>query len=179
MSQGNMLITIIAFMFLTTILLNFYRLLADNGDTIANSQDGILETTLATSYLEVAAGLAFDSNTDTSDVAIRNPSALSATLGRESGGEDSIYDFNEIGPMRPGSLTRQYKDPQHHTGAYWQISYTRRMKSRTEYVRREWVKDVRRQIASHKRFKSLVEQWIDLSIEHSHLTMQVAEPKAT
>ena len=32
----------------------------------------------------------------------------------------------EIGPMRPGSLTRQYKDPQHHAGAYWQISYTRR-----------------------------------------------------
>ena len=42
----------------------------------------------------------------------------------------------EIGPMRPGSLTRQYKDPQHQAGAYWQISYTRRMKSRTEYVRR-------------------------------------------
>jgi hypothetical protein len=85
----------------------------------------------------------------------------------------------EIGPMRPGSLTRQYKDPQHQTGAYWQISYTRRRKSRTEYVRREWVKDLRRQIASHKRFKGLVEQWIDLSIEHSRLTMQVAEPKAT
>ena len=51
----------------------------------------------------------------------------------------------EIGAMRPGSLTRQYKDPQHHAGAYWQISYTRRMKSRTEYVRREWVKNLRRQ----------------------------------
>jgi hypothetical protein len=38
--------------------------------------------------------------------------------------------LQEIGPMRPGSLTRQYKDPQHHTGAYWQISYTRQMKSR-------------------------------------------------
>ena len=38
----------------------------------------------------------------------------------------------EIGPMRPGSLTRQYKDSQNHTGAYWQISYTRQMKSRTE-----------------------------------------------
>src|SRR6516165_10782596 len=48
----------------------------------------------------------------------------------------------EIGPMRPGSLTRQYKDPQHHVVAYWQISYTRRMKSRTEYVRKEWVKEV-------------------------------------
>jgi hypothetical protein len=85
----------------------------------------------------------------------------------------------EIGPMRPGSLTRQYKDPQHHTGAYWQISYTRRMKSRTEYVRREWVKGIRRQIANHKRFKSLVEQWVDLGIEHSRLTMQVADPKST
>jgi len=85
----------------------------------------------------------------------------------------------EIGPMRPGSLTRQYKDTQHHTGAYWQISYTRRMKSRTEYVRREWVKEVRRRIATHKRFKRLVDQWIDLSIEHSRLTMQIAEPRAS
>lgn len=84
----------------------------------------------------------------------------------------------QIGPMRPGSLTCQYKDPQRHTGAYWQISYTRRMKSRTEYVRRECVKDLRRQISSHKRFKTLVEQWIDLSIEHSRLTMQLAEPTA-
>jgi hypothetical protein len=85
----------------------------------------------------------------------------------------------EIGPMRPGSLSRQYKDPQHRTGAYWQISYTRRMKSRTEYVRREWLKEIRRQTATHKRFKTLVEQWIDLSIEHSRLTMQFGEPKAT
>jgi hypothetical protein len=85
----------------------------------------------------------------------------------------------EIGPMRPGALTRQYKDPQHRAGAYWQISYTRRMKSRTEYVRREWVKEIRHQIASHKRFKSLVEQWIDLSIEHSRLTMLIAEPRAS
>jgi len=84
----------------------------------------------------------------------------------------------EIGPMRPGSLTRQYKDPQHHAGAYWQISYTRRMKSRTEYVRREWVKDLRGQIATHKRFQRLVDQWIDLSIELSRLAMRIAEPKA-
>ena len=83
----------------------------------------------------------------------------------------------EIGPMRPGSLTRQYKDPQHHTGAYWQISYTRQMKSRTEYVRKEYVKEVRRQTVTHKRFKRLVDQWIDLSIEHSRLTMRIAEPK--
>ena len=85
----------------------------------------------------------------------------------------------EIGPMRPGSLTRQYKDPQHQTGAYWQISYTRQMKSRPEYVRKEYVKEVRRQTVTHKRFKRLVDQWIDLSIEHSRLTVQIAEPRAS
>src|ERR1035441_4763319 len=85
----------------------------------------------------------------------------------------------EIGPMRPGSLTRQYKDPQHHTGAYWQISYTRQMKSRTEYVRKEYVKEVRRQTVTHKRFKRLVDQWIDLSIEYSRLTMKIAVPSAS
>jgi hypothetical protein len=53
------------------------------------------------------------------------------------------------------------------------------MKSRTEYVRRDWVKEIRRQIVTHKRFKRLVDQWIDLSKEHSRLTMQIAEPKAT
>ena len=84
--------------------------------------------------------------------------------------------LSHVGPMRPGSLTRQYKDRQNKTGAYWQISYTRQMKSRTEYVRAEWVSEIRRQIASYKRFKRLVDQWVDLSIEHSQLAMRTAEP---
>lgn len=87
--------------------------------------------------------------------------------------------LGEIGPMRPGSLTRQYKDPQHHAGAYWQISYTRGMKSRTEYVRRECVPAVRREVQTHKRFKRLVDQWVDLSIERSRLTMQTEQPGTT
>jgi len=82
-----------------------------------------------------------------------------------------------IGAMRPGSLTRQYKEPQHKAGSYWQLSYTRQMKSRTEYVRKEQVAEFRPQIATHKRFRRLVDQWVDLSIEHSRLTMQVAKPK--
>jgi len=87
--------------------------------------------------------------------------------------------LSHVGPMRPGSLTRQYKDRKNETGAYWQISYTRQMKSRTEYVREEWVPEIRRQIATHKRFKRLIDQWIDLGIERSRLTMHIAEPKAT
>ena len=81
--------------------------------------------------------------------------------------------------MRPGSLTRQYRDSKNRTGAYWQISYTRQMKSRTEYVRKEWVLEIRKQIATHQRFKRLIEEWGDLSIEHSQLTMKVAKTKGT
>ena len=84
--------------------------------------------------------------------------------------------LSRIGPMRPGSLTRQYKDRKNQTGAYWQISYTRQMKSRTEYVREEWVPQIRRQIATHQQFKRLIDQWIDLDIERSKLSMQIAEP---
>ena len=88
-------------------------------------------------------------------------------------------ELQEIGPMRPGSLTRQYRDPENSTGAYWQISYTHRMKSRTEYVRPEEVAKIRKQIARHKRFKRLIDQWRDLSIEHSQLTMRIANTKGS
>ncbi len=84
-------------------------------------------------------------------------------------------ELQKIGPMRPGSLTRQYKNPENRDGAYWQISYTRQMKSRTEYVRREWVAEVRKQIARYKRFKRLIDQWVNLGIEQSQLAMKIAE----
>jgi len=79
-----------------------------------------------------------------------------------------------IDEMRPGSLSRQYKDPENQTGAYYQLSYTRDMKSRTEYVARDAVRDVRRQIENYKRFKALTTEWVDLDIEHSRLKMKLA-----
>ncbi len=79
-----------------------------------------------------------------------------------------------IDEMRPGSLTRQYKDPQNQSGAYYQLSYTRDMKSRTDYIARECLRDVRRQIGNYKRFKALSAQWIALSIERSRLKMKLA-----
>jgi hypothetical protein len=80
----------------------------------------------------------------------------------------------DIGEMRPGSLTRQYKDPENQSGPYYQLSYTLDMKSRTEYIRRECVSDIRRQISSYKRFKKLSSQWVTLGIEHSRLVMKLA-----
>ena len=79
-----------------------------------------------------------------------------------------------IDEMRPGSLSRQYKDPENQTGAYYQLSYTRDMKSRTEYVARDAVRDVRCQIENYKRFKALTTEWVDLGIEHSRLKMKLA-----
>ena len=86
--------------------------------------------------------------------------------------------LRDIGPMRPGSLTRQYRDPRARSGPYWQISYTRQMKSRTEYVRPEWVAETRRQIAAYKRFKRLADDWVALAIERSQLLMRIErEPR--
>ena len=59
----------------------------------------------------------------------------------------------KIDAMRPGSLTRQYKDPKKQTGAYYQLSYTLDMSSRTEYIRKEWVREIRRQLKQYKRYK--------------------------
>jgi hypothetical protein len=43
------------------------------------------------------------------------------------------------------------------------------MRSRTEYVPRDCLSEVRRQIRNYKRFKALISQWIKLSIEQSRL----------
>jgi hypothetical protein len=77
------------------------------------------------------------------------------------------------GEMRPGSLTYQYQKPKERKGGFYQISYTHHMKSRTEYVRREFVKDMRRQITAFKKFKNLVQEWTGLAIEHSRLKMKI------
>lgn len=78
----------------------------------------------------------------------------------------------EIGVVRPGSLTRQYKDPDKRRGAYYQISYTHRMKSRTAYVRADSLPAVRQQIRDYKKLKRLIERWVALGIEHSQLSMR-------
>jgi len=80
--------------------------------------------------------------------------------------------LQDVGDMRPGSLTEQYRNPQKRTGAFFQISYTHKMKSKTEYVRPEFVKMIRQQIRNYKEFKKLIEKWIELSIVHSQLSMK-------
>lgn len=78
-----------------------------------------------------------------------------------------------LGEMRPGSLTKQFKDPESGTGAYYQLSFTLEMKSRTDYIPRQCVAQVRRQVANYKRFKALSAEWVALGIERSRLQIKL------
>src|SRR5579883_1306213 len=78
----------------------------------------------------------------------------------------------QLGPMRPGTLSRQYRRPQQQ-GAYYQLSYTYQMKSHTEYVPKNQAALVRKEIAVYQRYKKLTAQWIDLALQRSRLRMQL------
>ena len=76
-----------------------------------------------------------------------------------------------LGEMRPGSLTRQRRKGCA-TGEYYQLSYTHRMKGKTEYVRKELAPMVRAQIDTFRRFRKLTQLWVRLAILHAKLKMK-------
>lgn len=78
-------------------------------------------------------------------------------------------EMDQLGPMRPGSISRQYRNPQERKTPFYQISYTHQMKSRTEYLRRENLKAVRAEVANFKRFRKLVDRWTDTALKLSQL----------
>ena len=84
----------------------------------------------------------------------------------------------EIGDMRPGTLSVQYRKPDEKKSPFNQISYTHKGKSRSEYVRAENLPAVRREIKAYKRFKTLVEELVTLSIEASRLRCKAPKPRA-
>ena len=83
-----------------------------------------------------------------------------------------------LGPMRPGTLTRQYRQPQQRRGAYYQLSYTFQMRSRTEYVRPAEVAQLRRELAEYKRYKRLTARWVVLSLQRFKLQLKAARAAA-
>ena len=89
--------------------------------------------------------------------------------------EEIKQALQTIQQMRPGSLTCQYHNPKDKTGAYYQLSYTHKMKSRTEYVRSEFVPGIREEISEYKRFRVLVNQWVELAITLSKMQMDEAK----
>lgn len=77
-----------------------------------------------------------------------------------------------LGDLRPGSLTKQYKKPKEKEGAFYQLNYTHLMKSKSDYVKKEYVKEMKKQTKEYKRMKALVEEWILLGIKKSKIMME-------
>ena len=95
-------------------------------------------------------------------------------------------ELTELGDMRPGSMSEQYNvcgtsgcrckasPPQKH-GPYYQVSFSRKGKSSTRFVKKKDVPTVRRQLRNYKRLKELVDRWIDLSTELSLLRVEAED----
>jgi len=98
-------------------------------------------------------------------------------------------ELMELGELRPGSLSQQYnvcgkafcicKDPENprRHGPYYQVSYGRKGKSSSTFVRPEDVAAVKKQLANYKKLMQLVNLWIDLGLEQSQITGKAANNK--
>jgi hypothetical protein len=94
-----------------------------------------------------------------------------------------------LGDLRPGSLSEQYNvcgvagcrckasPPQRH-GPYHQLSFTRKGKATSRFVRREELPAVQAQLQNYARLRKLVDQWIDLGIELSTLRLEESRERA-
>ena len=85
-----------------------------------------------------------------------------------------------LGELRPGNLSRQYnvcgnpdcrckETPPRKHGPYYQISFTWHGKSKTQFVRKEDLPEVTKQLRNYKRLRELVDTWIGLGMELSRL----------
>ena len=92
-------------------------------------------------------------------------------------------ELGSLGPLRPGSITRQYNvcgspscrckaDPPQRHGPYYQLSYTHQRKSSSEFVREQDLEEVQRQLDTHARLRALVDEWIGLEIQAARLVRQ-------
>jgi len=88
-----------------------------------------------------------------------------------------------VGPMRPGSLSRQYnvcgnpkcrcKDPENPKkhGPYYQLSYVHRGQHTTQFVKAHQVALVRSHIENYRKYKKLTQRWIDWALKHAKLSL--------
>jgi hypothetical protein len=98
---------------------------------------------------------------------------MSQTLSQlEAAIEGIKRELMDLGPMRPGSLSRQYRDPKTKKRPFHQISYTHKGRGRSEYVRWENLSQLRRETANCKRFRRLAEQWVELALKTSQLRVR-------
>jgi len=100
---------------------------------------------------------------------------MSTSLKRLEGQiEELKQELLALGPMRPGSITQQYRLPKERERPFHQISYTHHMRSRSEYVRPENLAALRKETANFKRFKTIIDRWVGLALKASQLRVRNA-----
>ena len=126
MSTGQTMMTIFALILLTTVLMSFYAIVANTGDDIARNQEDILATAVASSWSELAQGLAYDHVTDTSDIAFQNPSALTSPslLGVDPGeATDTVARYNDFDDFNGVTLTKTADSTGYTFATRFRVSY--------------------------------------------------------
>ncbi len=85
----------------------------------------------------------------------------------------------ETEEMRPGSLSQQQRKGRKNEsyGTYWSLNYTFKNKRHTEYIRNELVDEIRIQVENYKKFKLLIDEWIELSVEYGREKLRKSREK--
>jgi hypothetical protein len=94
-----------------------------------------------------------------------------------------------LGDLRPESLLEQYNvcevdgcrckaSPPKKHGPHYQLSFTRKGRSTSRFVRRQEVAVVRRQLKSCAILRALVDEWIDAAMELSTLRLEPQRDRA-
>ena len=106
MNSGQVMLSIAAFMFLGTVLINFNHLVLASNEDMLNSHDLIIATTIASTWVDEAQSLAFDQTTI--DSPADNPATLTdpTDLGPD-GGETDYTQFNDFDDFDGYSITQQ------------------------------------------------------------------------
>jgi hypothetical protein len=87
--------------------------------------------------------------------------------------------LTQLGPMRPGCLSLQFRNPKEKTGPNYQLSYTHQMRSKTDYIPADRVPQIQREVAEYKRFRELTTEWVALSIDLSRLKIKQSQSTKT
>jgi len=92
-------------------------------------------------------------------------------------------ELTALGDLRPGSLSKQYNvcgkpgcrckaNPPRKHGPYYQLSFTWKGKSHSQFVRPENVAGVKQQLRNYRRLRRLLDRWIVLGMELSRRRLQ-------
>jgi hypothetical protein len=107
MNTGQVMISVAAFAFLGTVLINFNNLILANNQDMSNSHDLILATSISATYLEAAQAMNFDENT--TDQPANSLADLTPANDLGPDGEIGISNFDDFDDFDGYSITQEAK----------------------------------------------------------------------